>query len=82
VGHYLSLIVAVRACLPVTICGTAHKTSLQFLDRVAARTNGLVQLRLKEGDIVAIVAMNSDLYLEWLLAIICVGCIAAPLNYH
>ena len=65
VGHSLSLIAAVRACLPVTICVTAHKTGLQFLDRVAARTNGLVQLGLKEGDVVAIVALNSDLYLEW-----------------
>jgi acyl-activating enzyme 14 len=82
VGHSLSLIAVVRACLPVTICVTAHKTGLQFLDRVAARTNGLVQLGLKEGDVVAIAALNSDLYLEWLVAIICAGCIVAPLNYR
>lgn len=43
---------------------------------------GLLQLGLQSGDVVSIAAFNSELYLEWLLAIAYVGAVAAPLNYR
>ncbi|KAH9288255.1 hypothetical protein KI387_032372 [Taxus chinensis] len=82
VGHSLNIIKEVRADMTVTICGITHQTGMQFLDRVAALANGLIQLGLKEGNAVAIAALNSDLYLEWMLAVMCAGCIVVPLNYR
>ncbi|KAK9055963.1 hypothetical protein SSX86_027050 [Deinandra increscens subsp. villosa] len=67
---------------PVTIYGTRVNTGRQFVDGVLDLAYGLIKLGLKSGDVVAISAFNSDLYLEWILAITFVGAIAAALNYR
>uniref|UniRef100_A0A2N9J765 AMP-dependent synthetase/ligase domain-containing protein n=1 Tax=Fagus sylvatica TaxID=28930 RepID=A0A2N9J765_FAGSY len=66
----------------VTISGNRQKTGNQFTEGVFSLARALLQLGLSTGDIVAISAFNSDLYLEWLLAIALIGGIAAPLNYR
>nr|ALJ06893.1 o-succinylbenzoate-CoA ligase [Rubia cordifolia] len=61
---------------------TRHKTGMQFAQGVISLAHGLTQLGLKPGHVVAIAALNSDTYMEWVLAITCVGGIAAPFNYR
>ncbi|KAL3523271.1 hypothetical protein ACH5RR_016105 [Cinchona calisaya] len=60
----------------------SRKTGMQFAEGVVSLARGLVQLGLKPGDVVAIAALNSDSYLEWLLAVTYIGGIAAPFNYR
>lgn len=55
---------------------------MEFVEGVLGLAHGLIQLGLKPGDVVAISALNSDLYLEWLLAVAYVGGITAPFNYR
>ncbi|KAA8514830.1 hypothetical protein F0562_018009 [Nyssa sinensis] len=84
-GHIcqcLSRLATVRRDSPLTISGSRQKTGEQFVEGVLGLARGLFELGLRTGDIVAISALNSDLYLEWLLAIAFVGGIAAPLNYR
>ncbi|KAK2991244.1 hypothetical protein RJ640_018001 [Escallonia rubra] len=78
----LSRLATARRNSPVTITGNRLKTGEQFVDGVLGLARGLIELGLQPGDIVAISAFNSDLYLEWLLAVAFVGGIAAPLNYR
>ncbi|KAI9118756.1 hypothetical protein K1719_010201 [Acacia pycnantha] len=78
----LSRLLTSRRNLPVTITNDRHKTGEQFVCEVVALANGLQEFGIKAGDVVAISAYNSDLYLEWLLAIAFVGGIASPLNYR
>ncbi|KAL5707571.1 o-succinylbenzoate--CoA ligase [Ranunculus cassubicifolius] len=59
-----------------------HKTGLQFTHGVLSLASGLSNLGITPGDIVAIAALNTDLYLEWMLAVAYVGAILAPLNYR
>ncbi|XP_062161754.1 2-succinylbenzoate--CoA ligase, chloroplastic/peroxisomal [Alnus glutinosa] len=84
-GHIcqcLSLLATARRNAVVTITGDRQKTGEQFVEEVLCLARGLLELGLRAGDVVAISAFNSDLYLEWLLAIAFVGGIAAPLNYR
>ncbi|KAI7738564.1 LOW QUALITY PROTEIN: hypothetical protein M8C21_015842 [Ambrosia artemisiifolia] len=67
---------------PVSISGSRVKTGKEFVDGVVDLASGLINIGIKSGDVVAISAFNSDLYLEWLLAITYVGAIAATLNYR
>ncbi|XP_028770166.1 2-succinylbenzoate--CoA ligase, chloroplastic/peroxisomal [Neltuma alba] len=78
----LSRLLTSRRNLPVTIANDRHKTGEQFVHEVVALAYGLQELGIKAGDVVAISAYNSDLYLEWLLAIAFVGGIASLLNYR
>lgn len=71
-----------RSNLPVTICDGRVNTGTQFFRRVGALASGLRKLNLQSGDRVAIAALNSDWYLEWLLGVPCAGGIIAPLNYR
>ncbi|XP_050369441.1 2-succinylbenzoate--CoA ligase, chloroplastic/peroxisomal isoform X2 [Argentina anserina] len=80
--HCLSLLSTLRRNSVVTIAGNRRKTGKEFVDGVTGLAQGLLQLGLQSGDVVSIAAFNSELYLEWLLAIAYVGCIAAPLNYR
>lgn len=64
------------------IMGERRKTGIEFVEGVLGLAHGLIQLGLKPGDVVAISALNSDLYLEWLLAVAYVGGITAPFNYR
>ncbi|KAG8494881.1 hypothetical protein CXB51_012500 [Gossypium anomalum] len=66
----------------VTINGARQKTGRQLVDSVLSLARGLLQLGLRNGDVVAISAFNSDWYLEWILAVAFIGGIVAPLNYR
>ncbi|KAI3951636.1 hypothetical protein MKW98_018801, partial [Papaver atlanticum] len=84
-GHIcqcLSRISTARNYRVFTIFGDRRKTGLEFVQSVCELANGLSELGIQKGDVVAIAALNSDLYLEWLLAISFVGGISAPLNYR
>ncbi|KAG8365667.1 hypothetical protein BUALT_Bualt18G0130200 [Buddleja alternifolia] len=78
----LSRLASVRRNSAVTINGDRRKTGMQFVDAVIGLAHGLLRLGINPGDVVSISAFNSDLYLEWMLAITYVGGIAAPLNYR
>ncbi|XP_031130052.1 2-succinylbenzoate--CoA ligase, chloroplastic/peroxisomal isoform X1 [Ipomoea triloba] len=78
----LSRVSTVRRCSTVTVAGDRRKTGAQLVEGVLSLARGLLQLGLKPGDVVAICALNSDLYLEWLLAVAYAGGITAPLNYR
>ncbi|XP_061996286.1 2-succinylbenzoate--CoA ligase, chloroplastic/peroxisomal-like [Rosa rugosa] len=80
--HCLSLLSTLRRNSVVTVAGNRRKTGEEFVDGVMGLAHGLLQLDLQSGDVVSIAAFNSELYLEWLLAIAYVGAIAAPLNYR
>ncbi|XP_068657411.1 2-succinylbenzoate--CoA ligase, chloroplastic/peroxisomal isoform X2 [Aristolochia californica] len=84
-GHIcqcLTKISTSRLDFPVTLCGNRQKTGFEFVRSVQSLAQGLTVLGVRRGDVVAIVALNSDWYLEWLLAIAFIGGIAAPLNYR
>ncbi|OVA14989.1 AMP-dependent synthetase/ligase [Macleaya cordata] len=84
-GHIcqcLSRISTARCGRTVIIFGDRRKTGVEFVESVRKLATGLSEIGLRSGDVVAIAALNSDLYLEWLLAITFVGGIAAPLNYR
>ncbi|CAH9076412.1 unnamed protein product [Cuscuta epithymum] len=78
----MSRVSASRRSSTVTISGDRRKTGAQFVDGILSLARGLRQLGLQPGDVVAISALNSDLYLEWLLAVAYAGGITAPLNYR
>ncbi|PRQ29647.1 putative o-succinylbenzoate--CoA ligase [Rosa chinensis] len=80
--HCLNLLSTLRRNSVVTVAGNRPKTGKEFVDRVMGLAHGLLQLGLQSGDVVSIAAFNSELYLEWLLAIAYVGAVAAPLNYR
>ncbi|XP_077243869.1 acyl-activating enzyme 14 [Tasmannia lanceolata] len=84
-GHIcqcLSRILKLRRRFPFTICGNRRKSGDQFVNGVLSLARGLLDLGVERGHVVAIAALNSEWYLEWLLAITYVGAIAAPLNYR
>ncbi|XP_021812410.1 2-succinylbenzoate--CoA ligase, chloroplastic/peroxisomal [Prunus avium] len=78
----LSLLSTFRRNSVVTVTGNRRKTGKEFVESVMGLAQGLLQLGLCSGDVISIAAFNSELYLEWLLAIAFVGAIAAPLNYR
>ncbi|KAM3250970.1 2-succinylbenzoate-CoA ligase, chloroplastic/peroxisomal [Capsicum annuum] len=78
----LNRLLTVRRSSTVMIMGERKKTGMEFVEGVLGLAHGLIHLGLKPGDVVAISALNSDLYLEWLLAVACVGGITAPFNYR
>ncbi|KAL6991973.1 o-succinylbenzoate--CoA ligase [Sarracenia purpurea var. burkii] len=78
----LSRLATIRRNFLVTIAGDRRRTGCQFVEGVLSLAGGLVELGVQKGDVVAVCALNSDLYLEWLLAIAFIGGIAAPLNYR
>ncbi|XP_073126678.1 2-succinylbenzoate--CoA ligase, chloroplastic/peroxisomal-like [Henckelia pumila] len=78
----LSRLATARRESVVTIDGDRRKTGIQFVEGVVCLANGLLQLGVVPGDVVSISALNSDLYLEWILAITYIGGIVAPLNYR
>jgi len=52
----------------------------QFRSRVARLAQGLVELGITPGDRVALLALNSDRYLEWLFAVPWAGGVFVPVN--
>ncbi|GAY33939.1 hypothetical protein CUMW_008890 [Citrus unshiu] len=78
----LSRIATVKRNSVVTITGNRHNTGQQFVQDVLNLARGLLEIGLRSGDIVAISALNSEWYLEWILAVAFIGGIVAPLNYR
>ncbi|CAG7864252.1 unnamed protein product [Brassica rapa] len=80
--HCLTRLASVKRNAVVTVYGQRRRTGQEFVDGVLRLAGGLVRLGLRNGDVVSIAALNSDLFLEWLLAVALVGGIVAPLNYR
>ncbi|XP_075496122.1 2-succinylbenzoate--CoA ligase, chloroplastic/peroxisomal-like isoform X1 [Primulina tabacum] len=78
----LSRLATARCDAIVTVYGHRQKTGMQFVEGVLSIARGLLLLGINPGDVVSISALNSDLYMEWVLAITYVGGIAAPFNYR
>ncbi|KAJ0237823.1 2-succinylbenzoate--CoA ligase [Hirschfeldia incana] len=80
--HCLSRLASVKRNAVVSVYGQRRRTGLEFVDDVLRLAGGLIRLGLQNGDVVSIAALNSDLFLEWLLAVALVGGIIAPVNYR
>ncbi|NGZ85145.1 acyl-CoA synthetase [Duganella aceris] len=65
---------------PMTIHGERQQTVDQFVDRVARLAGALRLLGVEEGDRVAMLALNSDRYLEYLFAVPWAGAVLNPCN--
>jgi acyl-CoA synthetase (AMP-forming)/AMP-acid ligase II len=63
-----------------TAFGTRTHSWRDFADRVARLAGGLRSLGLQPGDRVAILALNSDRYLEYFVAVPWAGGVLVPLN--
>jgi acyl-CoA synthetase (AMP-forming)/AMP-acid ligase II len=66
--------------LPATICGDRVRTWRESAERVARIAAGLLDLGVRSGDRVAILALNSDVYHELLLAIPWADAVSVPAN--
>ena len=60
--------------------GAREQTWEAFAGRVARLASGLVDLGVKPGDRVAMLALNSDRYLEWFFAVPWAGAVFVPIN--
>jgi long-chain acyl-CoA synthetase len=63
-----------------TSCAGRRRTWAELAARIARLAGGLAQLGIGKGDRVALLALNSDKYLEALYAVPCLGAIVVPLN--
>ena len=63
-----------------TICGDRERTWAEFADRVVRLAGSLRELGACDGERVAIVALNSDRYLEYYYAVPWAGGIVVPVN--
>lgn len=63
-----------------TICGDRRRTWSEVLDRVRRAAGMLRELGLAPGERVAILAPNSDTYLEYLFAVAWAGGVIVPIN--
>jgi long-chain acyl-CoA synthetase len=61
-------------------CGSRRTTNAEFADRVARLAGALQGLGLQPGDRVAIVALNSDRFVEAFFGCFWAGAVASPLN--
>jgi acyl-CoA synthetase (AMP-forming)/AMP-acid ligase II len=60
--------------------GSRRRSWGEFQEHVARFAGGLKSLGLETGDRVAILALNSDRYLEYYIAVPWAGCVVVPLN--
>ncbi|KAH8967731.1 hypothetical protein BDL97_03G091600 [Sphagnum fallax] len=81
-AHIGQVISALQTQSGSIVCEGRVQPLSQLPRRVAALAAGLRRLGLRSGERVAIAALNSEWYLEWLLAVPCAGGIIAPLNYR
>jgi long-chain acyl-CoA synthetase len=63
-----------------TVYRDRRRTWRETEDRVARLAGGLLKLGLSTGSRVAILALNSDRYFEYLLAVPNAGCAVVPIN--
>lgn len=63
-----------------TIFGERRRTNAEFVDRVARLAAGLRSLGLNPGDRVAMLAMNSDRFVEYVFATLWAGGVINPVN--
>lgn len=63
-----------------TICGTRRRTNREFVERVSRMAGALKYLGLKPGDRVAMLAHNSDRYVEYVFATLWAGGVINPVN--
>ena len=63
-----------------TVYRNRRRTWREIEDRVARLAGGLLKLGLSSGGRVAILALNSDRYFEYLLAVPNAGCAVVPIN--
>jgi long-chain acyl-CoA synthetase len=63
-----------------TICGPRRRTFAELCDRVARLAGALQGLGMKPGDRVGNLALNSDRYLEYYLAVLWGGGVVNPCN--
>ena len=63
-----------------TIFGDRRRTVAQAVDRIARLAGALVELGVAPGDRVGLLALNSDRYLEYLLAVPWAGGAVNPVN--
>jgi acyl-CoA synthetase (AMP-forming)/AMP-acid ligase II len=64
----------------ITIFGSRVRTAVEHADRVARLAGALSHLGVQQGDRVGLLALNSDRYLETLLAVPWAGGVVTPLN--
>ena len=65
---------------PATIDGARERTFAEHVDRVARLASGLQALGVAAGDRVAMCGLNSDHYLEYLMAVPWADAILVPVN--
>ncbi|WP_040814776.1 acyl-CoA synthetase [Nocardia concava] len=65
---------------PMTICGARRRTNREVLDRVSRLAGALRELGVGAGDRVAMLALNSDRYHEYLLAVPWADAVLNPVN--
>ncbi|WP_286263682.1 acyl-CoA synthetase [Thalassotalea atypica] len=63
-----------------TIFGDRRRTWSDVAERIARLANALQQKGINPGDRVAILALNSDRYLEYYYAVVWAGAVMVPLN--
>ena len=66
--------------VPATINRDRRRTWTECADRIARIAGGLAASGIQRGDRIAILALNSDRYLEALFAVPMLGAIIVPLN--
>lgn len=69
-----------HGAVTATMMGARQHSWSQFQDRVARLAGGLQGLGVERGDRVAILALNSDRYLEYYYACYWLGAVVVPMN--
>jgi len=64
----------------MTICGERERTFAEVADRVARLAGALRELKVRAGDRVAMLSLNSDRYSEYLLAVPWADAVLNPVN--
>ncbi|MEL6979993.1 MAG: long-chain-fatty-acid--CoA ligase [Pseudomonadota bacterium] len=72
--------VASRPNALATVCGARRRTWAELNERVSRLAAGLIGLGVEPGDRVAILALNSDRYTEYLFAVWWAGAVVVPMN--
>lgn len=80
--HGFHRAVQISPKMTATICGDRVQSFEQVEDRVSRLAGALKKLGAKQGDVVAALALNSDRYLEYYLAVPWIGAAVNPINFR